>query len=82
MSIEVDAKTLAAAVKGLGLNVPIYHARKVRGGVEITTRHGVQVWKPQSRRPGTGKPVKRKRRSVSVSNPTLGGAKSGKGETS
>jgi len=47
MSIQVDVGLLAAAVKGLGITVPIRSARVLKGGsVEVWTRDGRQVWKP------------------------------------
>ena len=47
MSIDVDAGLLAVAVKALGFTVPIYSARKLKGGaVEVVTRDGAQVYKP------------------------------------
>ena len=46
MSIDVDAGLLAAAVKALGITVPIYSARKLKGGaVEVVTRDGAQVYR-------------------------------------
>lgn len=47
MSIEIDAGLLAAAVKALGITIPIRSARKLKGGaVEVWTRDGRQVWRP------------------------------------
>ncbi len=47
MSIKVDAGLLAAAVKALGITIPIRSARKLKGGgVEVWTRDGAQVYKP------------------------------------
>lgn len=45
--IKIDAKLLDAAVKGLGITIPIRSARQLKdGSVEVITRDGRQVWKP------------------------------------
>lgn len=49
--IQVDSKTLAAVIKALKINAPIYSAcRLPSGSVEVVTRHGKQTWKPAKRR--------------------------------
>lgn len=60
MTVEIDGKTLHRALVALGWEgLPVYYAKKVRGGVEIATRNGVETWRP---------PVRRKKRAVSTSN--------------
>jgi len=58
--IQINQNLLARAVKGLKLNVPLYGARQLEdGSVEITSRHGVQVWtppKPRKKRTSTNLP--------------------------
>lgn len=47
MPKELDLKTLRAALHGLGIKVPYYSTTKLSNGtIEITTRNGVQKWKP------------------------------------
>lgn len=47
MSIQVDSKLLAAAVKALGITVPIRSARVLADGrVLVFTRDGRRVWEP------------------------------------
>jgi len=51
MSIDVDVGLLAAAVKALGITIPVRSARKLKGGgVEVWTRDGPQVWKPPKKK--------------------------------
>ena len=51
MSIDVDAGLLAAAVKALGITVPIRSARLLKGGgVAGWTRDGAQVWEPPKKK--------------------------------
>lgn len=59
-NIQVNQKTLRAAITALELTrVPVYSARKLKGGtIEIITRFGVQTWKPKRKttpRPAAGK---------------------------
>ncbi len=47
MSIKVDAGLLAAAVKALGITIPIRSARQLKNGsVVVGTRDGFQTYKP------------------------------------
>ena len=66
MSIKVDSKLLAAAVKGLGITIPIRSARKLEGGgVEVWTRDGAQEWKPPAAPKSASKPrAPRKRKAT------------------
>ncbi len=51
MSIEIDSKLLAAAVKGLGLTVPVRSARLLADGrVLLETRDGRHVWEPPKKK--------------------------------
>ena len=51
MSIKVDPKLLAAAVEGLGLDVPIRSARVLDDGrVLVETRDGRHVWDPPKKK--------------------------------
>lgn len=58
-SIEIDWKLVQAALDGLGLvNVPVYRARQLKDGtVELTTRFGVQKWKPPAKKRARRKKV-------------------------
>lgn len=51
LEIDVDRKTIDAALAALGLHdVPVYRARWLKDGtVELTTRFGVQTWKPEAK---------------------------------
>ncbi len=47
----VDQKTLRAARDALKIDVPIYSAIRMKdGSIQITTRNGVQTWKPPAKR--------------------------------
>ena len=47
----VDQKTLRAAIKALKIDVPIYSAIRMEDGtIQITTRNGIQTWKPPTKR--------------------------------
>lgn len=54
---EVDQKTLQAAIKALKINAPIYSAIRIKdGSIRITTRNGIQTWKPPKPKAKAEKP--------------------------
>lgn len=53
----VDKKTLQAAIRALKINAPIYSAIRMKDGtIQITTRNGIQTWKPPTRKRKTQTP--------------------------
>lgn len=71
MSKAVDKKTLQAVIKALKIKVPIYNATRLsNGNIEVTTRNGVETWKPPAKKRQAA--PKRKR---AVAKPKSGGTK-------
>jgi hypothetical protein len=57
MPIEIDQKTLRAAITALKIGVPVYSALKLTDGtIQITTRNGTQKWKPPTKKRKTQTP--------------------------
>jgi len=75
--VQVPVEELGRALAELGLvGVPVYSARKLEdGGIEVVTRFGAKVWRPEkpaakkraTRKPVTKKPASKRTRSRSGS---------------